>query len=79
MTWFLIISANKKMKNDPINKSADQGSEEEGLPTRTKIESIDIPSEKTLELYWKAIEKQRAMATKMKKFTQVLTPRGHKQ
>ena len=64
------------MKNDPINKSADQGSEEEGLPTRTKIESIDIPSEKTLEFNWKAIEKQRAIKQETKKFTQVLTLRG---
>ena len=67
------------MTNDPLNKSADQGSEEEGLNPRTEIEGTDFPNEKTLEFNWKAIGNQREIKTKTKKFAQVLTPRGHMQ
>ena len=68
--------AEKNEKNDPINKSADQGSEEEGFPTATKIESNDIPSQMALEFNWKAIENQKAIKTKTKKLAQILTPTG---
>ena len=67
------------MENGPLNKSADQGSEEEGLNNRTNIEGTDFPSEKTLEFNWEAIENQMEIKTKTKKFAQVLTPRGHRQ
>ena len=70
------IAEKKKEKNDPINKSADQGSEEDGFPTATKIESNDIPSEKALKFNWKAVDNQKAIKTKTKKLAQVLTPRG---